>query len=75
VKAVSLLQRAPTALVAVGLSLSLHAQGIVSSGMTGVVQDPGGKPVAGTAASATAVPTPNNELSRWRILFGARLKF
>lgn len=54
---VSLMKRVLIALVAVGLSLTLHGQGIVSSGMTGVVQDAGGKPVVGAAVTATHVPT------------------
>lgn len=52
-----LMKRILTVLCAAGFSLTMHAQGIVSSGMTGIVQDSGGRPVVGAAVTATHVPT------------------
>jgi hypothetical protein len=31
--------------------------------------------MTGTSFATPAIPTPNNELSRWRMQFGARLRF
>lgn len=50
------MKRMLSALSALAFSLALHAQ-VVSSGLTGVVRDTGGRPVAGATVKATHVPT------------------
>ena len=45
------------AITALSFYLSLHAQGVVSSGMTGLVRDNQGKALAGATVTATHVPT------------------
>ncbi|MEY4940424.1 MAG: hypothetical protein RIQ93_2159, partial [Verrucomicrobiota bacterium] len=45
------------ALFALVLTLSMSAQGLVSSGLTGLVRDSGGRPVAGAAVKAVHTPT------------------
>ena len=44
-------------LFSLALAPFLPAQGVVSSGLTGVVRDNGGKPVVGATLTATHVPT------------------
>lgn len=49
--------RALAVLVAFALSAFGFAQGVVSSGLTGIVRDKAGKPVPGATLTATHVPT------------------
>ncbi|MSU65319.1 MAG: TonB-dependent receptor [Opitutus sp.] len=44
-------------LTAISFSTVIYAQSVVSSGMTGVVQDNGGKPIVGATVTAAHVPT------------------
>ncbi len=49
--------RAVTCLIGLSLAAFAYAQGLVSSGITGVVRDTGGKPVAGATLTAKHLPT------------------
>lgn len=42
---------------ALSLSLALHGQGFVSSSVTGLIRDTGGKAVVGATVTAVHVPT------------------